>query len=127
MNAIAQVIGCLLMYGIGKNTSLSLAPWRVMFLICGAVTAAVGIVFIFIMPSGPQDAWFLNAREKEILALRMANDHEGGDKTNFSVPQLKEALMDPKAWLIFWFGVLVTMQSSVLTVSRSFISHKYPR
>lgn len=115
------------MYGIGKNTSLSLAPWRVMFLICGAVTAAVGIVFIFIMPSGPQDAWFLNAREKEILALRMANDHEGGDKTNFSVPQLKEALMDPKAWLIFWFGVLVTMQSSVLTVSRSFISHKYPR
>ena len=37
MNGIAQVIGCLLMYGIGKNTGLSLAPWRTLFLVCGFV------------------------------------------------------------------------------------------
>lgn len=117
MNAIAQVIGSLLMYGIGRNTHLSLASWRIMFIICGALTAAAGVVFFFLMPTGPKDAWFLNAREKQVLTLRMANAHEGGDKTNFSVLQLKEALLDPKAWLIFAFGVLVTMQSPVLTVS----------
>lgn len=117
MNALAQIFGSLLMYGVGKNHGLSLEPWRVLFIICGALTAACGVLFLFIMPSGPKDAWFLNAREKEVLTIRMTESHEGGDKTNFSLAQLREALLDPKAWLIFWFGVLVTMQSPVLTVS----------
>ncbi|KAF1356156.1 major facilitator superfamily domain-containing protein [Delphinella strobiligena] len=115
MNALAQIFRSLLMYGVGQNHSLSLEPWRVLFIICGALTAACGVLFLFIIPSGPKGAWFLNAREKEVLTLRMTESHEGGDKKNFSLSQLKEALLDPKAWLIFWFGVLVTMQSPVLT------------
>jgi hypothetical protein len=119
MNAIAQVVGSLLMYGIGKNQGLSLESWRVMFIICGALTWACGVLFYFIMPGGPQDVWFLNAREKEVLIMRMAKANEGGDKTNFSMTQLKEALLDLKMFLIFCFGVLVTMQFPVLTVSGS--------
>lgn len=115
MNGLAQVIGCLLMYGIGKNTSLTIAPWRVLFIICGALTVVAGVGFFLLMPNGPKNAWFLNSREKEVLALRMAEDREGGDKTSFSIPQLKETMLDPKAWAVFWFGVLVTMQSPVLT------------
>ncbi|KAK9860311.1 hypothetical protein MYU51_010795 [Penicillium brevicompactum] len=115
MNGLAQVLGCLLMYGIGKNTSLPIAPWRVLFIICGAITIAAGVAFFFLMPNGPKDAWFLNARDREVLSLRMAQDRDGGDKTSFSMSQLKETLMDPKAWVIFWFGVLVCMQSPVLT------------
>ncbi|KAL5002725.1 major facilitator superfamily domain-containing protein [Aspergillus recurvatus] len=115
MNGIAQVVGCLLMYGIGKNGSLALAPWRTLFLICGALTIAAGIGFFMLMPSGPKDAWFLTAREKQVLSLRMAHDREGGDKTSFSMKQLKETILDPRAWCAFWFGVLVTMQSPVLT------------
>lgn len=47
---------------------------------------------------------------------RMALDRDGGDQTDFSIAQVKEALMDTRAWLVFVFGVLVTMQSPVLTV-----------
>lgn len=115
MNGVAQVLGCLLMYGIGVNTALGLQPWRTMFLVCGALTVASGIAFFLLMPGGPKDAWFLNAREKEVLSARMAQDREGGDKTSFSISQLKETMLDPKAWIVFWFGVLVTMQSPVLT------------
>ncbi|KAI1338369.1 major facilitator superfamily transporter [Xylariaceae sp. FL0016] len=114
MNGLAQVVGCLLMYGIGKNTSLDLQPWRTMFLICGALTVAAGAAFYALMPNGPRDAWFLDAREKEILSLHMARDREGGDKTSFSTRQLRETLRDPRAWFVFWFGVLVTMQSPIL-------------
>lgn len=117
MNGLAQVVGCLLMYGIAKNTSLALQPWRTLFLICGALTSAAGVLFYILMPNGPKDAWFLTAREKQVLSLRMVKDREGGDKTSFSLRQLKEALLDPKSWFVFWFGVLVTMQSPVLTVS----------
>lgn len=115
MNGVAQVVGCLLMYGIGKNTSLGLAPWRTLFLVCGAMTVVAGIAFFTLMPNGPRDAWFLSPREREVLSMRMARDREGGDKTSFSTSQLRETLMDPKAWAVFWFGVLVTMQSPVLT------------
>ncbi|GAB7359142.1 hypothetical protein MBLNU230_g5209t1 [Neophaeotheca triangularis] len=114
MNGVAQVVGCLLMYGIGTNPSLGLQPWRIMFLISGALTVATGVAFYFLMPQGPNDAWFLNKREKEILSMRMADSREGGDKTDFSVRQLKETMLDPKAWFVFAFGVLVTMQSPVL-------------
>lgn len=116
MNGIAQVIGCLLMYGIGKNSALPLQPWRTLFLVCGGLTCAAGFLFFFLMPSGPKDAWFLTAREKEVLSLRMARDREGGDKTAFSMRQLIESLLDVKVWFVFAFGVLVTMQSPVLTV-----------
>lgn len=123
MNGLAQVVGCLLMYGIGKNSSLSLAPWRVLFLICGALTSAAGAVFYFLMPTGPKHAWFLNERQKHVLSLRMVQDREGGDKARFSTDQLIETLLDAKAWFNFAFGVLVTMQSPVLTVSApSFLS-----
>ena len=117
MNGTAQVVGCLIMYAIGKNTSLALQPWRTLFLVCGSMTIFAGGLFYILMPSGPKDAWFLTAREKEVLSLRMAKNREGGDKTSFSMPQLVEAVKDPKAWFVFAFGVLVTMQSPVLTVS----------
>lgn len=123
MNGVAQITGSLLMYGIGKNKSLSLAPWRVLFLICGALTSAAGVVFYILMPNGPRDAWFLDARQKEVLSLRMVQDREGGDKTNFSMAQLRETLSDPKSWFVFAFGVLVTMQSPVLTVKTCFRTH----
>ena len=115
MNGLAQVIGCLIMYGIASNTAITMEPWRALFLICGAMTVFAGIGFFVLMPNGPNDAWFLNEREKVVLSLRLANDREGGDKTAFSMSQLREALQDPKAWVVFWFGVLVTMQSPVLT------------
>ncbi|CAH0054052.1 unnamed protein product [Clonostachys solani] len=122
MNGLAQVLGCLIMYGIGKNTSLPLQPWRTMFLVCGALTVSAGIGFFTLMPSGPKDAWFLNAREKEILSARMAQDREGGDKESFSMEQFKETMLDPRAWFIFMFGVLVTMQSPVLTFATLMIN-----
>ncbi|KAK2035597.1 major facilitator superfamily transporter, partial [Colletotrichum zoysiae] len=123
MNGVAQICGSLLMYGIAKNTSLSLAPWRTLFLVCGAITSAAGVIFYLFMPNGPKDAWFLTARQKQVLALRMAKDREGGDKTCFSTAQLKEAELDIKTWFVFWFGVLVTMQSPVLTFASLVINN----
>ncbi|RMZ11860.1 hypothetical protein D0864_00865 [Hortaea werneckii] len=96
MNGLAQIVGCLLMYGIGKNV-------------------AAGVGFYLFMPNGPNEAWFLNARQKHVLSLRMVKDREGGDKTSFSSSQFKETVEDVKARFAFWFGVLVTMQSPVLT------------
>jgi len=56
MNGLTQVLSTLLMYDIGKTSSSQLAPWRVLFLICGALTAGFGILFHL---ANPGTAWFL--------------------------------------------------------------------
>lgn len=117
MNGCAYAIGALLMYGIGKNEHLAIAPWRVLFLLIGGMTLMLGVLFYIIMPSSPEKAWFMTPREREVLKLRMLSMHEGGDKTNFSLPQFKEALTDIKTYFAFFFGVFITMQTPVATVS----------
>jgi len=107
------------MYGIGEHNSTSLAPWRLMFIVCGILTSACGVAFFFIMPAGPETAWFLTPEERIVASRRLASQHDGGDKTNFSVEQLKEAVLDFKSYAAFAFGVLVTVPSPILTVSGS--------
>ncbi|CAI7657862.1 unnamed protein product [Penicillium discolor] len=123
MNGLAQVLGSLLMYGIGKTVKSHIAPWRVLFLVCGALTTAFGFAFYLIVPTGPKEAWFLTKREREVLLARMAQDREGGDKANFSVLQMKETLMDVRSWFFFAFGILATMQSPVLTFASLIIDN----
>ncbi|RAH82420.1 pantothenate transporter [Aspergillus japonicus CBS 114.51] len=123
MDGLAQVLGCLLMYGIGRSSPGSLAPWRTLFLICGAITCGIGGLFILIVPVSPKKAWFLTPREKEVLEARMMLDRDAGDLTQFSVAQVKETLGDIRAWFMFIFGVLVTMQAPVMTFASLIIKN----
>jgi MFS family permease len=116
-NALAQIVGAAMMYGIGEHNTTSLAAWRLMFIICGILTSLCGVAFFFIMPAGPETAWFLTPEERVAAGRRLASQHDGGDKTDFSMEQLKESLFDFKSYAAFAFGVLVTAPSPVLTVS----------
>ncbi|EFQ88421.1 hypothetical protein PTT_15706 [Pyrenophora teres f. teres 0-1] len=111
-NALAQIVGSLLMYGIGQHNTSSLAFWRLMFLVCGIFTSLCGVAFYCTMPDGPDTAWFLTAEEKIAAQHRLREDHDGGDKTTFSMEQLKEAA----------FGILVTAPAPVLTFASLIIT-----
>lgn len=104
------------MYGIGHQ-NLVVAPWKAMFLICGGLTAMAGVLFFFLMPSGPNTAWFLTQHEQVVASKRLQEESEGGDRTNFSMLQLKEAVCDIRAYLSFLFGVLITLPAPVIGVS----------
>lgn len=88
-----------------------------MFIICGALTSFIGVLFLFLMPAGPETAWFLSPEERVVATQRMRAEAEAGDQTNFSMAQLKEATMDLRAYLSFVFGVLITLPSPVIGVS----------
>ncbi|CDM31930.1 hypothetical protein DTO013E5_1837 [Penicillium roqueforti] len=113
-NGLAQVIGALMMYGIGHNTALAIAQWKAMFIICGALTVFFGILFFFLMPAGPDSAWFLTPEERQVATQRLRAETEGGDQTTFSISQLKETAMDIRAYLSFLFGLLITLPSPVI-------------
>lgn len=116
MNALAQIIGSILMYGVGKLKQSDIESWRILFLICGALTTVSGALFFLAMPSTPDKAWFLTKREKQVVKDRMERDREGGDKARLSLTQIKETLFDLKSWFILIFGVLFTLTSPVIIV-----------
>ncbi|KAJ5807978.1 major facilitator superfamily domain-containing protein [Penicillium riverlandense] len=112
-NGLAQIVGALMMYGLGHQ-KMAIAQWKAMFIICGALTTFLGILFFFLMPAGPETAWFLNPQERLVATQRMQTETEGGDQTDFSIPQLKEAMTDIRAYLSFLFGVLMTLPAPVI-------------
>lgn len=74
-----------MMYGIGLADHLALDNWRVMFLICGGGTVVAGILFIFLMPSGPETAWFLKPQERITVVRRLERDRISKDGTEFKM------------------------------------------
>jgi len=108
-----------MMYGIGMADHLALQNWRVMFLICGGGTIAAGILFILLMPTGPESAWFLTPEERHVAVHRLEKDRLSKDGTDFKMYQLVEALKDPKTWAFILMGFFGTLASPVLKVHLS--------
>ncbi|CAI6086697.1 unnamed protein product [Clonostachys chloroleuca] len=99
-NGLAQIIGALIMYGIGLAGNTAISNWRVMFLVCG----------------GPGTAWFLNARERSIAAQRLAEERISKEQTKFKFSQIKEALLDRRVWLFVIGAFCNTLASPVIKV-----------
>jgi ACS family allantoate permease-like MFS transporter len=118
-SGLSQIIGAVLMYLIGQNTEMSIASWRVMFLICGGFTVVTGICFAIFMPVDTTTAWFLNPEEKRIATERLALDRATRDRAQFDIDQVKEALLDPQTWLLFLMGLFICIPSPILKVSNA--------
>ena len=117
------------MYLVGGAHNLSIANWRVMFLICGGATLLVEILFILVMPVDTTVAWFLTENDRRIATERLALDRGTRDRSQFNSSQLKEALLDPIAWLYFFFAVFICIPSPILkvrTFSMILSYHKEP-
>lgn len=115
MNALAQIVGSFLMYGIGKTNKSSLADWRLMFIACGVISLVGGILFFVLVPVSPKTAWFLNEREKEIALKRLFEESDRTEFSKFSKNQLKECLKFD--WLFVTsiaFGFLICVTSGTI-------------
>lgn len=123
-NALAQIVGNFLVYGIAKNTSIALAPWRVTFLICGAITLLIGAVFYFFIPFSPSNAWFLNERERHIAVNRLLAESDRGEKQSFNFQQILDSFKFD--WITissFLFGFLITATSGPIVFSSLYLEN----
>lgn len=115
MNGVSQIIGALMMFGIG-HSNMALAPWRSLFLICGALTSAIGILFIFAMPRDTTTAWFLTPRQREIATQRLALDRATRDRSDFNKSQMVEAFKSPFTWIYFFIALCLTLTTPIIKV-----------
>jgi ACS family allantoate permease-like MFS transporter len=116
MSGISQIVGALMMYGIG-GADMSIASWRVLFIVCGGMTVASGIIFMVFMPRNTNTAWFLNEREREVATQRLAVDRATRDKASWDNAQFKEALTDPRTALYALMALFITIPTPILKFS----------
>ncbi|KAA8647848.1 uncharacterized protein ATNIH1004_006550 [Aspergillus tanneri] len=97
---IGAFIGDGISNGIG-HVHGKLAQWQYLYLIFGPITMIWGIVIFFAMPSSPMTAWFLTPHERKIAVVRVLENHAGLQSREYKLYQVKEALRDPQAWMLF--------------------------
>ncbi|AEO57794.1 hypothetical protein MYCTH_2304423 [Thermothelomyces thermophilus ATCC 42464] len=114
---VAGAFGGLLAYAIANLSTPSMAPWRWIFIIEGAVTSFLAIVGSFVIIDWPEQTRYLDAEEKELLRRRMAADV--GDVCRMDTLNrfaLTRIVRDYKIWL----AALVYMGISVAGLSGTF-------
>ncbi|KAH7007075.1 major facilitator superfamily domain-containing protein [Ilyonectria destructans] len=99
MNGMANILGGLLGYAIGFIDA-DIPTWKFPFVIFGSLTIVWGVIFLFITPSNPTTAKWLTQEEKAIAVMRLAENETGIDNKQWKWHQVKEAVMDPRFWLL---------------------------
>lgn len=101
VNGMSSIIGALLSYGLGHVTNVTIANWRLIFIVVGAMTIVWGFVIILYLPDGPHNAKMLSEYERVVAVWRISKNQTGVKTTKFQSYQVREALLDPKTYLLF--------------------------
>lgn len=93
------IIGAGFNYAFAGITSGSLQRWQYLYIMAGSMTVVYGLCF-FLFPQTPKDAFFLRGDEKRISMERLRQSHMGVRCNTIKWDQIREALTDPKVYLI---------------------------
>ncbi|MCJ1308919.1 hypothetical protein MMC25_002574 [Agyrium rufum] len=107
-NGFAQIFGGLIAYAIAKGVErhgAALAPWKIIFLVTGLLTSAMGVVFLFIMPDSQLNAKWLTPAERRLAIERVRINQQGIGNKHFKAYQLKEAFTDPLTWAFTFYAL----------------------
>lgn len=111
---LGYVIAGIASFGIGHIQS-SLASWRLIFLIWGAITTAWGVVLALLLPGSPFTTKWLTDAERVVALNRVKGNRTGVENKEFKMRQFVEAMTDVKTWLLFLFAVASNAPNGGLT------------
>lgn len=109
-NGWAQIFGGLVAYGIARGTNSpdysGIAGWKIVFLVCGLLTVAVGIVFLFTVPDNQMNARWLSPSDRILAIERIRINQQGVGNKHFKWYQFREALTDPLTWAFTLYALV---------------------
>lgn len=94
---------------LGRKSPI--APWRLLFLVEGFPSVLVAVWVWTALPDGPESAWFLGRREREIAVLRLQSEKDAeseaqamdekapATKKTVRFREVLQTLADPKSYL----------------------------
>ncbi|KAH0841554.1 putative transporter [Fonsecaea pedrosoi] len=103
-NGVSSILGALLAYGSGHAAHLAVENWKLIYLIVGAMTFLWGFVIVVYLPDGPHNAKMLTEHERMVAVWRVSKNQMGIKHHKIVVCHLKEAVLDPKTYLVILMG-----------------------
>ncbi|KAF8551805.1 MFS general substrate transporter [Imleria badia] len=100
--AVAGAFGGLLAYGI-QHVKISIANWRLLFLIEGIPTVLLGVLCLFLLPGRPESTDFLTHAERKLAVERMNRGTSGDIGAIVNQRHVIAAFLD---WRIYFAGVI---------------------
>jgi MFS transporter, ACS family, allantoate permease len=73
-NGMGQIFGGLVAYGIDKGAAKygsAIAPWKIIFLVTGLLTVAMGVVFLFVIPDNQLKCRWLSEEDRLLAVERI--------------------------------------------------------
>lgn len=86
-----------------------------MFLVTGLLTAAIGVIFLFIMPDNQLNARWLTKEERLLAVERVRVNQQGIGNKHFKMYQLKEALLDPLTWAFAFYALAADIPNGAIS------------
>ncbi|PCH34581.1 MFS general substrate transporter, partial [Wolfiporia cocos MD-104 SS10] len=114
-NGWSGIFGGFLAYGIGKIKHPHLPRWEYIFLILGAISFAYSLILLFFFPDSPVGARFLTNDERIKAVKRVAEAKMGVKNTEFKMYQIKQALQDPKTYLLFIASIAAQIPNGIVS------------
>ncbi|KAG8725972.1 hypothetical protein FRC11_001102, partial [Ceratobasidium sp. 423] len=110
--AVAGAFGGLIAYGV-QHIHSHLANWRILFLVEGCPTIALGILTLFTLPDRPDTTKWLQGAQKELAIERMSRGGMKEEAGTINKTHVFAALKDWRVYAggIIYFGVNVALAS----------------
>ncbi|KAM0418805.1 hypothetical protein ACHAPT_012246 [Fusarium lateritium] len=113
--AASSVFNGFLSWAVGHIPQTApLAIWQYLFILTGSVSMVWSIIAFIWLPGTPMDAFFLNEKEKHHMVNRLAANKTGIANNIWKWSQVKEAVIDPKTWLLFFFNIAINIPNGGL-------------
>lgn len=85
---------------------MAIKSWQLVFLVIGLFTAAMGAIFLWLMPDSQLNARFLTPKERVMAVERIRVNQQGVGNKHFKWYQCKEALTDPMIWAFVFYSLV---------------------
>ncbi|KAK5215775.1 hypothetical protein LTR96_011114 [Exophiala xenobiotica] len=105
MTGFSGTVSPLINYALGHIHG-PLSSWKYMYIFAGCLTILWGVALYFILPPDPIRAKGFTDRERYVAVARLRTNNSGVRNTHFKMEQVREALLDPKFWLMFFYALL---------------------
>lgn len=124
-NAIGQILGGLIGYGVGHIKYGNVGSWIWYFIIFGSVTFCYGVFLFFFLPNNPMTVRWLSDADKEVAVLRVLQNRTGFVNHKWKWEQFFEAFRDPQTYLLFSIALLNTIPAGGIASFGSIVIHGF--
>ena len=99
-NLSTSIVGGAVAYGVTFYQG-SIAPWKLLYLILGALAVTCGILVVLYLPDSPVTAPFLSQEERIAALERVRLDQAGTHNKHIKRYQVRETFKDIRTWVMF--------------------------